>query len=661
MSTVNIKVSQDWSALDIPQLEEAVVFHNAQYWVKNDAIISDVDFDKLLEALRTQSPESPVLDAIGPAGAGELGEEGTLEKVVHNPPMLSLDKCYEEETLVKWFTKFEGDAVLSPKVDGVAVCIHYDEAGKLKIASTRGNGKTGELITENVKRLKGVPLQISDGPLEVRGEAYMPWTVFNEKFAKDYSSPRNLTAGALKLKDPQRTAGYECRFFGYDVVGKTFDTEIEKFAYFQEVGFEVVEHRLVSHEQLQSSFDELVERRSELGYETDGVVYKVNQSVEHARMGSTAHHPRFAIAYKFQGESGTSYLREIEWSISRTGTINPVAIVDPVFLSGAEVRRASLHNLSIMEKLGDEDGIFLNSKVMMTRRGGVIPHLERVIEKGDIKVNIPTECIMCGAPTYRAADFLTADHKPTCKTVRLRQIEHFISVMDIKGIGPKLIETMFDGGLLTQPADLFELSVEKLTTLDRVGEKLASKLVDKISEQSEVPVEMFLRALGIDELGNHVGTILATHNENLNAVLAMTKEELASIHTIGDIIAEKVTEGLKLNKDVIAGLTKYISVVFPSDNPAEEIDSAISGKAFLFTGTLESMGRKDAQKRVKELGGTTPSSVTKGLDFLVIGDKDYEKYEGGWRSGKLKKAEKYIADGAALRIIKESEFAKMVE
>ena len=661
MSKVNIKVSQDWSKLDIPNLEAAVVFHNGQYWVKNDAVISDVDFDKLLEALRAKAPESAILDAIGPEGAGELGEEGTLEKVIHDPPMLSLDKCYEEETLVKWFEKFEGDAVVSPKVDGVAVCIHYDANGDLKLASTRGNGKTGELITTNVKRLQGVPLKIKDGPLEVRGEAYMPWTVFEAKFAADYSSPRNLTAGALKLKDPDKAESYQCRFFGYDVVGKEFETEIDKLTYFQESGFEVVEHKLVTHEELQGAYDDLLERRMELGYETDGVVYKVNKSSEHERMGRTAHHPRFAIAYKFQGESGTSYLREIEWSVSRTGTINPVAIVDPVFLSGAEVTRASLHNLSIMEKLGGENGLKLNSKVMMMRRGGVIPHLEKVLEEGDILIEIPKECADCSAETYREIDFLFAHHDIDCRIVRLRQIEHFINVMEIKGIGPKLIETLFDSSLVKVPADLFELTVEKLLTLDRVGDKLANKLVDRIAGQREVPVAVFLRSLGIDELGNHVGDILGQHNENLDAILAMTKEELAAIHTIGDIIAEKVTAGLKVNHDTILGLTKYISLVFPSNEPVEAIDSAISGKSFLFTGTLESMGRKDAQNRVKELGGTAPSGVNKALDFLVIGDKDYEKYEGGWRSSKLKKAEKYISDGSTMRIINESEFSKMVE
>lgn len=661
MSKVNIKVSQDWSKLGVADLEKAVTFHNAQYWVKNDAIITDPDFDRLLEALRSKAPDSKILDAIGPEGAGELGEEGTLEKVTHDPPMLSLDKCYEEDTLVKWFEKFEGDAVMSPKVDGVAVCIHYDAKGNLKLASTRGNGKTGELITTNVKRLKGVPLKIDDGPLEVRGEAYMPWKVFNAKFADDYSSPRNLTAGALKLKDPDKSESYECRFFGYDVVGKEFETEIDKLTYFEKSGFEVVEHRLVTHDELQSSYDEILERRMDLGYETDGVVYKVNKSSEHERMGRTAHHPRFAIAYKFQGESGTSILRKIEWSVSRTGSINPVAIVDPVFLSGAEVTRASLHNLSIMEKLGGESGLKLNSKVLMMRRGGVIPHLEKVTEEGDILVEIPTECADCGAATYRENDFLFAKHEIDCKIVRLRQIEHFINVMEIKGIGPKLIETLFDSKLVTVPSDLFELTVDKLLTLDRVGEKLATKLVDRIAGQREVPVAVFLRSLGIDELGNHVGDILGQHNENLDAILAMTKEELAAIHTIGDIIAEKVTEGLKVNRDTIMGLTKYISLVFPSGEPAEVIDSAISGKSFLFTGTLESMGRKDAQKRVKELGGTAPSGVNKALDFLVIGDKDYEKYEGGWRSSKLKKAEKYIDDGATLRIINETEFSKMIE
>lgn len=658
----DITQSQDWSGLSVEDLERAVEYHNHRYWVEDAPIISDPDFDRLLEALREKAPRSPVLDAIGAAGAGAdfAGVEG--EKVAHDPPMLSLGKCYEEETLLKWFGKFDGDSVVTPKIDGVAVCIRYDESGRLIVGSTRGNGEFGELITENVRHIANVPPTIPSGPLELRGEAYMPWSVFRSKFADEYSSPRNLTAGALKQKDPAQTAHYEIRFFGYDVLGRDFDTEAAKMEFMREIGFTPVDHRIVHHEDLQETFEEFVELRPTFDYDTDGVVYKANDIEEQERMGYTAHHPRYAIAYKFQGESGTSTLRHIHWNVSRTGAINPVGIVDPVELSGATVTRVSLHNLSIMEALGGDGGLRLNSKVMMVRRGGVIPHMERVIEPGDTPIELPESCPFCDAPAHREGDVLIADHAPDCGATRLKQLEHFASVMEIKGFGPKMLEALYEAGLLTTPADFFTLRVDDMLDLDRVGRRLAEKLVRRVDERREVPVATFLRSLGVDELGSHVSKILAREYDSIEEILEVDAEELAAIHTIGDVIAESVTAGLAAQRELVDELLESIDVVFPpSVDAVADIDSPVAGKAFLFTGTLESMKRKEAQQRVEALGGLTPSGVKKDLDFLVIGDADLERFEGGWRSGKLKKAEKYNGSGSNIRIIGESEFLQLLD
>lgn len=658
----DITKAQDWSQLSVSDLERAAEYHNKMYWVENNAVISDPEFDKLLEALREKAPDSPVLDAIGAAGAGADFGDVDGEKVAHDPPMLSLDKCYDEETLLKWFDKFEGDAVVTPKVDGVAVCIRYDQSGKLVVGSTRGNGTFGELITENVKHIVNVPTQIAEGPLEIRGEAYMPWSVFRAKFQADYSSPRNLTAGALKQKDPAKTAHYEIRFFGYDIIGQEFDSEAAKMHHMVELGFTPVDHKIVPHEALQQAYDMLADERPSMDYDTDGVVYKANSIEEQQRMGFTAHHPRYAIAYKFQGESGQSTLREVLWSVSRTGAINPVGIVDPVDLSGATVTRVSLHNLSIMETLGGDEGLRLNSKVLMVRRGGVIPHLERVIETGDIPVELPTACPFCEAAAYREGDVLMADHLDDCRATRIKRLEHFANVMEIKGFGPKILEALFDEGMLAAPVDFFLLTADGMTELDRVGRKLADKLVARVDGRRSVPVATFLRALGIDELGSHVGKILATEYGSIDEILAVTQDELAAIHTIGDIIAEKVTEGLQARAEEIHLLLEHIEVEFPvARDTTNDGDSAVAGKSFLFTGTLESMGRKEAQKQVQELGGETPSGIKKDLDYLVIGDGDLEKFEGGWRTSKLKKAEKYNDDGGNIQIIGETQFLALLE
>ena len=400
------------------ELEEAVQYHNKKYWIDNAPEIPDPDFDKLVEALREAAPDSDVLDAIGPAGAAAYADlDGDdLPKIHHDPPMLSLDKCYDEETLLKWFDKFEGDCVVSPKIDGVAVTIKYDEHGQLYLGATRGNGLEGDVITDNVREIVDVPTAIDPevGPLEVRGEAYMPRDVFEEEFSAEYMSPRNLTAGALKRKDSSTTADYSIHFFCYDVVGQNFASEMDKLAFVKAQGLSPVPTDKVAHTDLQQTYERMAAERNTWNYETDGIVYKVNDTATQNEMGRTAHHPRFALAYKFQGESGQSTLRAVEWNVSRTGTINPVGIVDPVELSGAKVTRVSLHNLAIMENLGGDDGLRIGATVMMMRRGGVIPNMEAVIEPGDDPVEIPTECPICGAETYREGDFLHADHTDAC-------------------------------------------------------------------------------------------------------------------------------------------------------------------------------------------------------------------------------------------------------
>jgi DNA ligase (NAD+) len=317
--------------------------------------------------------------------------------------------------------------------------------------------------------------------------------------------------------------------------------------------------------------------------------------------------------------------------------------VDPVVLSGASVTRVSLHNLSIMETLGGEEGLTLGSEVLMVRRGGVIPHVERVLKRGEEPVVIPTHCPFCGAATERRGDFLYADHAPTCQTMRVRQLEHYTKTIELKGMGTKILEQLFEAEL---------------------GTKLAEKLIDQIDASRQLPAETFLCALGIDELGKHVSKILATRYQSIDEIFALTEEELASIHTIGTSIAQKVTQGLSARKEEIEALLTHITLSFGGQAGAGAGASgsgALAGKKVLFTGTLNAMPRNDAIKLVEAQGGTCPSSVSKDLDLLVIGDEDLEKYEGGWRSSKLKKAEQLIGQGAALRIIGETEFLKIAK
>ena len=660
--------------LDADALEREVIAHNYHYWVRAQPHISDYEYDQLVERLRAARPQSAVVEAVGLGGAIEdptmrarirdvidafpVPEHmETGQRVTHDHPMLSLDKCYDEETLRKWFEKFEGDVVVSPKIDGVAVSMKYRQ-GRLVLSATRGDGRQGELITENIKRVIGVPHEIDADVVEVRGEAYIPLSVFRARFAADYANPRNLTAGGIKAKEPDATAGYQIHFFAYDLLGSAAATEMEKFALLGRLGFAPVETRLVTHEELQTAYDELLARRDELDYEADGVVFRANSLAEQERLGATSHHPRHSIAYKFQGDSGVSTLREVEWSVSRTGAINPVGIVDPVELSGASVTRVSLHNLSIMEGLGRDGVLYLGSSVVMMRRGGVIPNLENVVQHGDAPVEIPTGCPSCQGATFRDVDTLYAEHADDCRSFRLKELEHFISTIRADGYGEKIVAALFDAGKLHSPADLFRLQVEDLMPMERMGPTLAAKLVGSAQAARRMQAEVFLRSLGIDELGKHVSKLLATQFGDLDRIRALTEEELVGLYGIGERIAHSVSSGLGRKAPLIDELLEFVALSWPGDLPTVEApsDSPLVGKSVLFTGAMESLPRAEAQALALSMGATAASGVSKTLDLLVLGDKDMAKFEDGWRSSKLKKAEKLIGDGAGLRIISEKEF-----
>ncbi len=664
--------------MDVAALEREVIAHNYHYWVRAQPIISDYDYDRLIEALKARAPSSRVLHAVGTGGAIQdlefrariadvmarypIPDELDIgEKVTHDSVMLSLEKCYDEDTLLKWFDKFEGDAVVSPKVDGVALSLKYRE-GRLVLAATRGDGAVGEIVTENARQIVGLPLRVDGAAFEVRGEAYMPNSIFEAHFKDQFANTRNLTAGGLKQKDSARTANYKLRFLAYDIIGERFATEVEKAARLKALGFESVEPQLVDRAHLQAAYDRILAIRGKLDYETDGIVFRANRLDEQARLGLTAHHPRYAIAYKFQGDSGTSILREVEWSVSRTGAINPVAVVDPVELSGASVTRASLHNLAIMESLGKDGQLFLGSEVLMMRRGGVIPHVEAILSHGAVQVAIPTACPDCGGEAWRLRDVLMARHTESCRIYQLRNLEHFISTLKADGFGPIVLAQLFDAGLLRSVADFFRLEAHRIQHLERMGERSAQKLVANVQSCRRLPAEVFLRALSIDELGKHVSKLLAETYGNLDRIRALEASELAGLHTIGDTIAQAVVEGLKEKSKLIDELLGFITLSWPGELASETpiTRSALSGKSVLFTGAMASMTRGKAQDLVNAHGATAAGAVTKTLDLLVLGDKDMDRFKTGWRSSKLQKAEQLIGQGAALKIISESDFLALV-
>ncbi len=646
--------------MKIKELEKEIFKHNIAYWDNNDPLISDEEYDKLTEELKAKKPNSPVLNKMGPAhlfGA----------PVKHDKPMLSLDKKYDTQGIFNWYKTFPGRAIVTPKMDGLAVSIHYDNKGRLYLAATRGDGIEGDNITDNVKTIKDIPHhiyveEIGGGSFEIRGEIYMKLSDF-AKYKKDYSNPRNLAAGAMRHKDPKKCASVSLSFAAYDIIsnGKkkvVFHAEERKLYALGILGFPPMDFDFVDQNEIKTLCKHWTDERDNLDYEIDGIVFKANRIEEQERMGHTSHHPKYAMAYKFQGDTGFSKILDVEWSVSRTGTITPVAIIEPLELSGAEITRVSLHNMKFISDLGLFSTYPLGSTVSVTRRGGVIPQIESVTESSvkwkDLKfVKWPKHCPSCGSETNWMGDFLYCSSKPQdCEDRVVGTIEHFCKVIDIQGFGVKLIQKLVDSALVSSPDDLYKLSVADLITLPRVGEKLAKKLVKEVDDHSIMPLSTFLRSLGIHELGKHVSKILEEKCVTLEAVMNFEGEEMANIPTIGDTIALSVVDGLFVNQGLINELTKHIIITQPEKE--KQSSDRLQNLSFLFTGKLLAFSRKDAQEMVKDQGGDAPSSITKSLNFLVIGDGSKAI------SSKQKKALKFNEKGSHIQIIDETRFLEMI-
>ena len=476
----------------------------------------------------------------------------------------------------------------------------------------------------------------------------MKLSVF-EAYRDQFANPRNLTAGAIKHKDAARCRAYGLSFACYDLLGADVDSEQGKLDRLFEMGFPEVEYKLITDKRdLRGAYEHYAAARDSLDYEIDGVVFKANQLSEQERLGATAHHPRYAIAYKFQGDSGTTILEDVQWSVARTGAITPVARIAPVTLSGATVSRASLHNAGFIEK----KQLTIGAEVVVTRRGGVIPNVEFVTKPGDRHVSLPERCPSCDSPVTAVGDFLYCSSPDECRDALIGTIGHFCKVVDIQGLGEKLLADAFDKEVVRTPADLYTLTPEALLRLERVGQKLADKLVANINAHREIQLATFLRALGIDELGKHVSAILESEFGSLEAIREVAAEQLAAIHTIGDVIARTVVEGLEQRAKLIDQLLAHVTLVTPGATVA---GGALVGKSFVFTGKLLAFDRKTAQKKVVALGGEAPSGVTKTLSYLVVGDG-----KEGKKSSKQVKAEKYIAEGAPIEVISESDFRQMI-
>ena len=627
-----------WQTLSADELASEIRKHNQAYWERAAPTISDYEYDRMVERLRLLAPEHVVLNALG-ASVADLGSP-----VRHSSPMLSLDKAYDENTLLHWASKFSGEMVMSPKVDGVACSIRYVD-GRLSVAATRGNGAVGEDITQNVLEIIDVPRILSGDKrsIEVRGEVYLPLSEF-QKVSGQLANPRNATAGALKQKSSAGVRALGVRFFAYDVLGLGVATEIEKLQYAEKWGFSTVERRVVSRSEVQKGYEDYVARREALDFEIDGVVFKANQVSEHERLGATAHHPRYAIAYKLQGDSGTTTLEDVEWSVSRTGVLTPVGLVSPVELSGAMVTRITLHHWGMVKT----KQLSIGAEVVAMRRGGVIPHLEHVVQPGQTEIRPPQHCPSCGAATAEDGDLIRCPNTLLCPAQSIGVLSHYAKAVGIEGFGEVWLETFVAAGLLTTPADFYDIQTSQLIGFERMGHTLAEKLVGEVERARRVPLATFLYSLGIPDVGKSVAETLARAFENLREVRQATDDQLLALPKIGPIVARRFVAGMQDRGPLIDALLERIEVL-PFEKVVSQQPQTLNGQSFLFTGKLLAMTRSDAQRLVKAHGGVAASGVSKTLSYLVVGD-------GGGGGSKLTKA-----TAAGVSVISESDFLQLLE
>jgi len=641
----------------ISNLEIEIKRHNDLYWVEDTPEISDTEYDALVEELRALHPTSEVLNSVSPL-------KGDTK---HYTPMLSLDKCYDEQGLLKWLKTAPKGAqiIVSPKIDGIACSLIYNEQGDLIRASTRGDGISGEEIPlTTISTFKTIPSKIpSQGELiEVRGEVYMSLQSFGDN--GDFKSPRNASAGALKRKTKLDQHEFGQRFFAYDVrLGSKARNLSGALKQASDWGFTPVPHVLFQaseRKDLEAHYHKVSDERSTYDFDIDGVVYRVDDRVSYEGMGETSHHPRGAVAYKLRGDVATTTLRDIEWSVSKYGVLTPVAIVDPVFLNGAKVTRATLHNLA---QVREKKIYTLNAKVKICRRGGVIPYFEEVLEQGDTPIAFPNLCPVCpnkGCPTKEISGVLTCAGDKSCEPIAVQALNSFVKIAKIDGFGDVWLDKLISLGVLKTPVDLFTLDPSKLQGIEGVKEGRIKGWLTSIEKAKIMPLDVFLRALSIHQLGKSVSKVLADKYGSLEEILRLNEvgmslwghtasklyHELHQIDGFGYIVAQEITQGLTEKKPLIESLLAHIKVV--GAEKVEALSDKLQGKSFVFTGTLTSMSRSEAQKKVVELGGLCPSSVTKTTTYLVVGNE-------GKAGSKLAKAEKL-----GVSVISEDDFGGLL-
>jgi DNA ligase (NAD+) len=656
------------------KLKETLERYNYRYHALDDPEVPDAEYDRLmaeLRALETQypqllTPDSPTMRV----GAAPVAAFGTVR---HRMAMLSLDNAFSEED-VRDFDRRVRERLdvevvrysAEPKLDGLAVSARY-EKGVFVQGATRGDGETGEDITQNLKTIKALPMRLRmerpPAVLEVRGEVFMPVAGF-EKFnqeavargEKSYINPRNAAAGSLRQLDPRMTAARPLDLFiyGLGVVegGELPGHHSETLKALRHWGFKICPQSSVVEgaEGCLEYYREMGARRPALAYQIDGVVYKVDDLQWQKRLGFISRAPRWAIAHKFPAEEALTTVRDIEFQVGRTGALTPVARLEPVFVGGVTVSNATLHN---MDELTRKD-VRVGDTVVVRRAGDVIPEVARVLPERRVKgaklVVLPSRCPICGSPVVREETQAVArcTGGRLCAAQRKEEIKHFASrrAMDIQGLGDKLVEQLVDRDWARTPADLFALQTDQLSTLERMGEKSAEKLRSGILASMRTSLPRFLYALGIRDVGEATALALAQEFQDIGAIRHASDEEIQRVPDVGPVVAKNVAAYFRdAENAAIVDRLLAAGISWPAPKPAGA-HAKFAGKTFVLTGTLEALTRDAAGEAIVELGGKVSGSVSKKTHYVVAGA------EAG---SKLKKAEQL-----GVPVLNEAAFLKLL-
>lgn len=648
-------------AEEIARLVEQIRHHDRLYYLEAAPEISDLEYDRLLNRLKELEAQHPeLIDPDSPTQ--RIGDQpvGDLTPVEHRIPMLSIDNTYSIEELRQYGNRvsklLDGEPVewvVELKIDGVAISITY-ENGRLVRAATRGNGRVGDDVTHNVRTIGDIPLRLHGKPpqvLEVRGEVYMTnsqLVKLNEQQAKKglppYPNTRNLSAGTIRVKDPRECAARNLRFFAHGVgyaEGLEAATHMEFLDKLASYGLPTTPHVKVlpDIEAVIEHCQELIEQLHELDFEVDGLVVKVNRFDQRERVGSTTKSPRWVIAYKFEKYEGVTKVLGIQVQVGKTGAVTPVALLEPMQLAQTTVSRASLHNWDEVER----KDVRIGDVVVVEKAGKIIPHIVRVEKherKGELpKLEPPTNCPECETPLVKdeGGVYLRCPNLYCPARVRER-IRYYATrnAMDIEGLGDKLIAQLAASGMVKSFGDLYRLTAEKLTSLERMGKRSSDKLLAQIEASKSRGLARLLNALSIPHVGQRVAQVLAEEFQDIDTLLAADVETLSQTHEIGPIIAQSVYDYLHsdFGQETLNDLRSLgVSMEMPRSERKGAASNKLEGKTLVVTGTLTKYTRDEIHGLIEAHGGRAASSVSSKTDYVVAGEKAGSKLEKAQKLG----------------------------